>query len=112
MSIGDDQWENKVPSRGIVQELAWDRDTAFSENKWADKDGKWPSSLEKFVGKTYFHPGRGHLYEVVGIVHQAEDDRWEVAYRRVSRGGMLSGPLHTHRPEDFLHQGRFMEVKK
>lgn len=110
MTIGDEQWEK--PSRGIVAELEWDRDEAFSPNKWADSADNWPSKLDKHVGKTYFHPGRGHLYEVVGIVHQAEDDRWELAYRRVSRGGLLSGQLFCHRPEDFLREGRFMEVKK
>lgn len=111
MALGDEQWE-KRPSRGIVQELAWDRDAAFTTNKWADSAGNWPSGLDKHVGKTFFHPGRGHLYEIVGIVHQAEDDRWELAYRRKTQGGLLVGPLHTHRPEDFFREGRFMEVKK
>lgn len=99
-------------SRGIVQELAWDRDSAFSPNKWADSTEKWPSSLDKFVGKTFFHPGRGHLYVVVGIVYQSEDDRWMLAYRWKTQGGLLVGPLCTHRPEDFLREGRFLEVKK
>lgn len=112
MTLGDEQWMDKRPSRGIVTELSWNRDEAFSVSKWADSAGHWPSALDKHIGKTFFHPVRGHLYEVVGIVHQAEDDRWELAYRRVTRGGLLVGPLHTHRPEDFLREGRFMEVKK
>lgn len=110
MSIGDELWDRS--SRGIVQELSWDRDAAFSQSKWADSTEKWPSSLDKFVGKMFFHPGSGHLYEVVGIVYQSEDDRWELAYRRKSSGGLMTGPLCCHRPEDFLREGRFMEVKK
>lgn len=98
--------------RAITQELAWDRDIDFGKNKWEDSSGRWPSSLDKYIGKTYFHPGRGHLYEVVGIVHQAEEDLWVLAYRRRTNGGLLVGPLHTHRPEDFLREGRFLEVKK
>lgn len=101
-----------VSERGITAELAWDHEDAFSKNIWADSENKWPTGLSGYVGKTYFHPGRGHLYEVVGIVYQSGDDRWELAYRRKTQGGLLVGPLFCHRPEDFLREGRFMEVKK
>lgn len=92
----------------------WDssRNQIGGESLWQDKDGEWVSTVSKYVGKTYFHAGKGHLYRVVGVVFQAEDNRWEVLYRRVTHGGLLSGPLFSHRPEDFGRHGRFQEVKK
>jgi hypothetical protein len=35
-----------------------------------------------------------------------------LTYQRVSRGGLCSGPLFCHRPEDFEREGRFMQVKR
>lgn len=86
----------------------------FGEVKvWPDKSGTWPSKLDTaFVGKTYFHPGTGHLYDVLGIVFQSEDERWMLAYRRRKSSGVHIGPLFLHRPEDFSREGRFLEVKK
>ena len=96
----------------ITEELAWDNDGFPSSQNWSDSQQKWPSDLEKFHDKVYFHPGKGHLYVVVGTVYQSEDDRWMIAYRRKSSGGMLVGPLCTHRPEGFEREGRFLGVKK
>lgn len=80
---------------------------------WPDKQGAYPIKLDtKFVDKTFFHPGTGHLYVVVGLVFQSEDERWELAYRRKKASGMMTGPIFTHRPEDFEREGRFLEVKK
>lgn len=111
MSIGDELWEKK-PSRGIIEDLSWDKESVLPAGQWCDSGGRYPSGLEKYVGKTYFHPKTGHLYMVVGTVFQSEDNRWEVAYMRISGGGLLRGPLFCHRPEDFDREGRFMEVKK
>lgn len=97
---------------GIMEELAWDTDGFPCEQNWSDSQQKWPSGLEKFHGKDYFHPGKGHLYVVVGTVYQSEDDRWMLAYRRKTTGGLLVGPVFMHRPEDFEREGRFLEVKK
>lgn len=77
-----------------------------------DSSGKWPSSLTKYDGKTYFHAGSGHLYRIVGLVFQSEQDRWMLAYQRVSSGGLRTGPVFCHLPEDFEREGRFLEVKK
>ena len=82
------------------------------EQAFSDKNGIWPSKLGGMVDKTFFHPGRGHLYRVIGLVFQAEDDRWELLYRKVSHGGVLTGPVFSHRPEDFGREGRFLEVKR
>lgn len=82
------------------------------ESSWKDKAGFYPSALSKYVDKTYFHPSKGHLYKVVGITYQSEDDRWMLAYQRISSGGLRTGPLFNHKPEDFTREGRFLEVKK
>lgn len=77
-----------------------------------DAAGKWPSSFTKHQDKVYFHAGTGHLYKIVGIVFQSEQDRWMMAYQRVTSGGLLKGPVFCHLPEDFEREGRFQEVKK
>lgn len=88
-------------------DLDWE-DKNQTRRGWRDKSGKYPDDMNKYVGKTYFHPKTGHLYQVVGIVFQSEDEAWMLAYRRVND----VGPVCTHRPEDFFREGRFLEVKK
>ena len=83
-----------------------------SECRIKDAAGKYPSDFSKYKGKVYFHPGRGHLYAVVGTVFQAQQDRWMIAYQRVFNGEMRTGPVFCHTPEDFEAEGRFLEVKK
>lgn len=86
--------------------------TDSQEHCWADSQRIWPSKLNAKIGKVYFHSGKGHLYEIIGISYQAEDDRWMLAYRQVTKGGLKTGPVFCHRPEDFEREGRFMEVMK
>lgn len=83
-----------------------------SEYRIKDAAGKYPSDFTKYEGKVYFHSGRGHLYAVVGNVFHAEQNRWMIAYQRVSKGGMRIGPVFCHFPEDFEREGRFLEVKR
>jgi hypothetical protein len=93
----------------LSEYLGWDH---LEGEKWADVDGVWPSKLGRLVGEVFFHPKTGHLYRVDGMVFQSEDQRWMVAYRRISKGGLCTGPLFCHRLEDFEREGRFMLVKK
>ena len=92
----------------------WDSNTnTIDDNEvFSDSQGDYPSRVNKYVGSVYFHPKSGHLYEVVGICFQSEDNRWMVCYSRVTKGGLKTGPMFTHRLEDFLREGRFLEVKK
>ena len=87
-----------------------------SRGSWQDKAGTYPDELSKYVGKLYFHPKTGNLYEVVGIIFQSQDERWEIAYKRVQLNSTIlepiDGPIFTHRPEDFTVEGRFLEVSK
>lgn len=83
-----------------------------SEYKIQDSSGRWPSYFTKFEHRVFFHPKTGHLYAVVGVIFQSELDRWMIAYQRVTRGGLKTGPVFCHLPEDFEREGRFMEVKK
>lgn len=93
----------------LSDELGWDY---IAGEKWADSQNIWPSKLGKLVGEVFYHPKTGHLYTVIGMVFQSELNRWMVAYRRVTKGGMQTGPLFCHMPEDFEREGRFLPVKK
>ena len=83
-----------------------------SEYRIKDAAGFFPSNFTKYENKVFFHPKTGSLYAVVGTIFQSETDRWMIAYQRVSKGGLRTGPVFCHLPEDFEREGRFMEVKK
>lgn len=87
---------------------------ALTENHISFKDAaeNWPSTLKKHEGKLFYHAGTKHLYQIIGVTYQSEDDRWMLAYKRVTKGGVCVGPVFNHRPEDFFREGRFMEVDK
>lgn len=94
-----------------VVDLEWNENGSLSKD-WSDSSGVWPTNLKKYLGKMYFHRGRGHLYMVLGTTYQSEDNRWMLAYQRITVHGEKTGPLFCHRPEDFNIKGRFMEVNK
>lgn len=82
------------------------------DRDFPDNVGTWPSKIRARMEKIYFHAGRGHLYKIVGYGFDSERERWMIMYRRVSVGGLTSGPVFSHLPEDFDRDGRFQEVKR
>lgn len=89
------------------------------ESWHADRAGdKAPTHLRD---KVFFHPKTGHMYKVEGHIFDAERGRWMVTYRRVKpMTGSTTGEdlfaeyadqTYAHLPEDFLREGRFLEVK-
>lgn len=108
--------------KGMEVNLEWETDgIGISTDEVVnirDSDGRYPSKFEKYVGKFYFHPKTGHLYQVVGIVFQSQADKWQLAYMRVTTGGLKTGPVFTHYFDDFFQTTevggteRFMEVKR
>ena len=60
----------------------------------------------------YFHPKTGGTYIVVGHCFDVERERWVVMYRKWDvRMAEPKGQIFVHLPEDFLRDGRFVEVK-
>lgn len=81
-----------------------------SSHEWQDSAGKWPNELEKFEGNRYFHPGKGHVYKVIGVIYQSEMDRWMITYQLLNEDGDRQGRIFAHLPEDFFREGRFLKV--
>lgn len=77
----------------------------------ADRAGdKAPSHL---IGKTFFHPKTGSLYKVTDVGFDAERGRWMVVYIRLNaQGDRVGSCSFFHLPEDFLRDGRFLEVSQ
>lgn len=81
------------------------------EANW-HKDAAGHTRPTDMVGKRYFHPKTGHLYEVVGTALDAERGVWMVTYMRVTEDRSPEVNTFVHTLDDFRREGRFMEVKQ
>lgn len=76
------------------------------------KDADGNSNPHKFVGKKYFHPKTGHLYQVTGFGIDAQREVWILQYERVmSIVPAQDSWAYFHTIKDFTREGRFLEVK-
>lgn len=64
-----------------------------------------------YVGKQYFHPRTGTLYEVHDYGIDAERGLWLLFYRKVHAKDDVGAFTFAHTIGDFTLVGRFLEVK-
>lgn len=75
--------------------------------------------VRSMQGKTYAHMKTGGVYRISGYLWDSGRDRWLLRYVRIWQGigkklpeeddGIT--PVYCHLPEDFLKEGRFLELK-
>lgn len=78
------------------------------EANW-HKDADGQTHPDEFVGKQFFHPKTGHLYEVTGYGIDSQREVWLLFYKDTSSRG--SDFTFCHTITDFKREGRFMQVK-
>lgn len=84
---------------------------AYMTETW-HKDKEGFVRPDRYVGKKYFHPKTGKLYEVVGFGIDSQRELWLVHYRQTaSTVDGFEGFTFTHTIAEFIREGRFLEVK-
>lgn len=106
----------------IAEILQWGYDLARADTSiiGVDDDHDTPSLVVRSMqGKTYAHIKTGGVYRISGYIWDSGRNRWLVRYVRIwqsmskklpEEDGKAS-PAYCHLPEDFLLEGRFLELK-